>query len=214
MNRFNTSKLSLVSGLLFAVIIPTTAANVAHADRGDRPSWRSKLDQTTLSPAHPLTIAQTPLSTPQPTSSSQKIWGCRAESSTRIYVVDQLNDAENSFDVAIYEKSRGDEGDYIGTTQVNVTRKTPDLVGSGQTYNSTLEVNALGRTAAFAVRDSVAGQASGRCSVQWQMADSATRQQVRQCLALVARQSNTVPETARFGCTANPSSYIEELQRR
>jgi hypothetical protein len=166
-----------------------------------------------------VTQSPTPAISPSPATQpsngqSQQIWSCSASSRERTYVVDQLSLDINNFDMAIYETSRGDDGDYIGTTQVNVTQKAPELVGHGQTFNSTFEVNAFGRTVAFNVQDSVAGQASGRCDAQWQMADGKTRRLVRQCLALVARRLNGVPEVARFGCTSNPNSYIEELQRQ
>jgi hypothetical protein len=218
MSKVISSKLPLVLGLLFIPLASIATANAAHADRGHPFYWRSESGQTTSIAQSPLTSSTSPFLAAQPSiSQGQQIWGCRAEGTKRIYVVDQLNRDANSFDIAIYERSRKyneDNGKYIGTAQVNVTQKEPELVGRGQIYNSTLEVNAFGRTVAFHVRDSVDGQASGRCSVQWQMADSEMRRLVRQCLALVESKYNAVPEVARFGCTVHPSSYIEELQRQ
>ncbi len=222
MNKVISSRLPLVLGLLFIPLTSIATANAAHADRGHPLYWRSESGQTTLSIAQsPLTFSTSPFLAAQPSiSQGQQIWGCRAEGTKRIYVVDQLNRDANSFDMAVYERSRkyngdnGDDGKYIGTAQVNVTQKEPELVGRGQIYKSTLEVNAFGRNVTFHVRDSVDGQASGRCSVQWKMADSEMRRLVRQCLALVESKYNAVPEVARFGCTVHPSSYIEELQRQ
>jgi hypothetical protein len=222
MNKVISSRLPLVLGLLFIPLTSIANANAAHADRAHPLYWRSESRQTTLSIAQsPLTSSTLPFLAAQPSiSQGQQIWGCRAEGTKRIYVVDQLNRNANSFDMAIYERSRKSNGDnwdngkYIGTAQVNVTQKEPGLVGRGQIYNSTLEVNAFGRTVAFYVKDSVDGQASGRCSVEWQMADSETRRLVRQCLALVESKYNGVSEVARFRCTGDPSSYIEELQRQ
>lgn len=143
----------------------------------------------------------------------QRIWGCNASGGKRTYIVDQLSSNSDSFDMAIYN---GEESysNYLGTVQINVTQKGSDVVGSGQTSKSTVEVNALGRTPAFIVRDSVNGQASGRCSVQWEMADNQTRRLVRQCLAVAARKFGSLPEVARNGCTGDPGSYLEELKRQ
>lgn len=162
-----------------------------------------------------VSIAQS--SSPQTAiAQSRQIYGCHAESRERLYEVDQLSRDAKSFDMAIYQKKLANsiqDSDYIGTVQVNVTSKGSDLVGVSQTSNSKLTVNAFGRTVAFIVEDSVVGSASGRCDVAWQMADSKTRRLVRQCLALVARKYGSVPEVARFGCTGDPSAYIDEVRR-
>lgn len=160
-----------------------------------------------------ITTAQVPSPSAQP-SSSQLIWGCRAENETRIYEVDQLKRDEGSFDMAIYERRSGVEGRYIGTAQVNVSQKEPELIGSGETFNSTFTVAAFGRTVAFNVQDSVSGSASGQCAVQWRMADRETRRLVRQCLALAASIDGFAAALVEHACTNNPESYIEELQRR
>ena len=155
---------------------------------------------------------------PEPmTLQSQQIWGCGAENRQRRYVVDQLDRTADSFDMAIYEKNRGDEGDYIGTVEISVVpevselsgREVSGLSGRGETFDSTLEVNAFGPTVVFSVEDSSTGRASGRCSVQWQMADSDTRRLVRQCLALAARREEGISEVSRFGCTTNPDSSLD-----
>ncbi len=162
-----------------------------------------------------LSIAQLP--SPQIASvQRQPIWGCRADSGERRYVVDQLTSNANSFDMAIYERKqkmvdRTDGGDYIGTVQVDVISKDSALVGRGQTFNSTLQVGALGKTVAFTVEDSVAGSASGRCGVQWEMEDSKTRRLVRQCFALAGGESH-LAEVQRFGCTTDPSAYMEKIR--
>lgn len=160
----------------------------------------------------------------QPSSSqSQEIWGCNADGGERTYVVDQLNTNSDNFDMAIYNRVSinsdiyGEEAkNYVGTVQVNVTQKGSgvELIGRGQTSNSTVEVNAFGRTPAFSVRDSVNGQASGRCFVQWKMADNETRRLVRQCLAFGARKFGHLAEIQLNGCIGNPSSYLEELKRQ
>ena len=163
-----------------------------------------------------LSIAQLP--SPQIASvQRQPIWGCSADSGERRYVVDQLTLDANSFDMAIYERKQKmvdtrDGGDYIGTVQVNVISKDPTVIGRGQTFNSTLEVGALGRTVAFDVKDSVAGSASGRCYAQWQMEDSKTRKLVRQCFALAGGESN-LAEIQRFACTTHPSTYMDEIRK-
>lgn len=162
----------------------------------------------------PITIAQVPSTPSAQPSPSEQIWGCRAENGTRIYEVDQLKRNEDSFDMAIYERRSGVEDRYIGTAQVNVSQIEPELIGSGQTFASTFTVAAFGRTVAFNVQDSVSGSASGRCTVQWRMADRETRRLVRQCLALAASRDGNVVSVQEFGCTTDPESYIEELQRR
>ena len=162
-----------------------------------------------------LSIAQLP-SSQIASVQRQPIWGCSADSGERRYVVDQLTRDANSFDMAIYERKqkmvdRTDGGDYIGTVQVDVISKESAVIGRGQTFNSTLEVGALGRTVAFDVKDSVAGSASGRCYVQWQMEDSKTRRLVRQCFALAGGEVG-IAEVQRFGCTADPSNYMEKIR--
>jgi len=150
-----------------------------------------------------------------PVDQSRQIWGCGAENSKRRYVVDQLNRADNSFDIAIYQgtQGKGDDSDYSGTVRVDVTQKDPTLVGHGQTSNGTLNVAAFGRSTIFTVEDKIGGSASGRCFVQWQMADASTRRLVRQCLALATRKSGGLAEVERYACTADPRNYIEELKR-
>lgn len=146
-------------------------------------------------------------------SQGQRIWGCNASDGKRTYIVDQLSSNSDSFDMAIYN---GEESysNYVDTVQINVTQKGSDVVGRGQTPKSTVEVNALGRTPAFIVRDSVNGQASGRCSVQWKMADNQTRRLVRQCLAFAVRKSDSLAEAERNACIGDPDSYLEELKRQ
>jgi hypothetical protein len=155
------------------------------------------------------------------TSPSKTIWGCSAGNSKLQYVVDQLDRNANSFDLAIYKQYRADGvnseaqyANYIGTVQVNVVQKEPELLGNGSTYKSTFIVNAFGRTVNFTIRDSSSGEANGRCYVQWEMSDSKTRQMVRQCLALAARKYGGVAEVTRNGCIGDPSATIEEIQRR
>lgn len=190
--------------LLFTSTTPITTANVAQTEQGDRLYERSGFGQTALS------IAQSPSPTTQ-NSPSQQIFSCNASSRTRTYAVDQLIPQGKSFDIAIYEGTGENAAAYIGTVQANLIK---DQTYSAETFNSTLDIFALGRTPAFIVKDSINGQASGRCFVQWQMADSETRRLVRQCLALVARKYDSVPEVVRAGCTGSPGSYIEELQRQ
>lgn len=202
MNILFSSRLPTALVLLFTFTLPITTANVAHA-HGDRLYGRSGSDQTTLS------IAQSPSPTTQ-ISPSQQIFSCNASNGTRTYVVDQLTSKEKSFDIAIYEGRGDNAAAYIGTVQANLIK---DQTYSAQTFNSTLDVFALGRTPAFIVKDSINGQASGRCYVQWQMADNQTRRLVRQCLALAAHKYDSVPEVTRNACTTVPSSSIWELQR-
>lgn len=180
----------------------------------------SVISAYTLEKGLNVTVAQS--STPsisgslatQPSSSqSQQIWACNADGGERRYVVDQLNRNSDNFDMAIYN-GREEPGNYVGTVQVNVTQKDPEVIGRGQTSNSTVEVNTLGRTPAFTVRDSVNGQASGRCFVQWQMADNETRRLVRQCLAFAARKFVHLAEVSQNACIGHPSSYLEELKRQ
>lgn len=144
-------------------------------------------------------------------SQSQQIWGCSARNATRSYVVDQLNPNSNRFDMAIYAANRDDYSGYIGTVEITLSETEAAVVGIGETFNSTLKVNALGPTVAFGVNDSVTGQATGRCYVQWQMADDDTRHLVRQCFALYTRRYGSLPEVSRFGCTVDPASSIEDL---
>ncbi len=134
-----------------------------------------------------------------------QIWSCRAESSTRIYIVDQLDRNGPGFDMAIFSKDKGDDRDYLGT--IAITAQTnPDYTGKGITNNSNIEVNAFGRVPAFNISDSKAGTASGRCSVNWQMADGPTRRLVRQCLANASLvNAGNIPEVTRFGCTTDPA---------
>jgi len=115
--------------------------------------------------------------------------------------------------MAIYQGTKRDEADYLGTVRIAVTQKDPDLVGRGQTSGGTLNVSAFGRGTGFTVEDKVNGSASGRCSVQWKMADALTRRQVRQCLAFVVRKGGGIAEVERFGCTSDPKAYMEELKR-
>ncbi len=165
----------------------------------------------------PIATAQSPSANSTQPSLTQQIWSCRAENGTRIYVVDQLKRDEESFDMAVYEQTAADyeEADkYIETVQVNVSQTESELIGSGETSDSTVTVSAFVRTVAFNVQDSIAGSASGRCDVQWQMADRETRRLVRQCLALAASGGSNVASVERFACTGDPESYIEELQQR
>jgi hypothetical protein len=150
------------------------------------------LTATTITPA---------TAAPAPT----QIWSCRAESSTRIYIVDQLDRNGPGFDMAIFSKDKGDDRDYLGT--IAITAQTnPDYIGKGVTNNSNIEVNAFGRGPAFNISDSKAGTASGRCSVNWQMADDQTRRLVRQCLANASLAAGgNISEVARFACTNNPA---------
>jgi hypothetical protein len=150
------------------------------------------LTATTITPA---------IAAPTPT----QIWSCRAESSTRIYIVDQLDRNGPGFDMAIFSKDKGDDRDYLGT--IAITAQTnPDYIGKGVTNNSNIEVNAFGRGPAFNISDSKAGTASGRCNVNWQMADSQTRRLVRQCLASASQSSDgNIPEVTRFACTNDPA---------
>ena len=167
-----------------------------------------------VSTAQALTPTVSPSPVIQPSNvQSQQIWGCRAQNGTRTYVVDQLSRDANDFDMAIYV---GVEhvSTYIGTVPVNVIQKDPELIGRGQTFDSTFEVNAFGKTVAFTVQDSVVGQASGRCSVQWQMADKETRRLVRQCLALAAHRFRNLAAVEEYGCETDPSSALEELQNQ
>lgn len=166
-------------------------------------------------PVVSITPAPTPAVSPSPSTQPsngqiQQIAGCSALGGTRKYVVDQLIPRGNSFDIAIYQGSGDKYSDYIGTVQAN---RTQDGTYSTQTHNSKLEVFAFsGRTSDFTVKDSVSGEASGRCWVQWEMADSKTRQLVRQCLALIERKYGSPPEVARNGCIGNPSDYMAQEQ--
>jgi hypothetical protein len=146
-------------------------------------------------------------------SQDQHIYGCNASNGKQMYVVDQLSPTSDNFDVAIYN-GEDSYSNYVGTVQINVTQKGGDVVGRGQTSKSTIEVNALGRTPAFFVRDSVNGQASGRCYVQWEMANNQTRRLVRQCLAFAARKFGSLAEVQRNACIGAPGSYLEELKRQ
>lgn len=164
-----------------------------------------------------LVVAQEREAEPS-TTTSEPIWGCSAGNQSRRYVVDQLRLSADSFDIAIYtsNRGRGDDRDYIGTVKITLDAESTDssslyFAGRGETFNSSLEVSGLGRTVAFSVDDSVTGLASGRCSVQWQMADRGMRRLVRQCLALVARKDGGAAEVSRFGCTTAPESYMEEF---
>jgi hypothetical protein len=136
---------------------------------------------------------------------TNQIWSCRAESSTRIYIVDQLDRNGPGFDMAIFSKDKGDDRDYLGT--IAITAQTnPDYIGKGGTNNSNIEVNAFGRGPAFNISDSKAGTASGRCDVNWQMANSQTRRLVRQCLANASlANAGNITEVTRFGCTNDPA---------
>ncbi len=141
--------------------------------------------------------------------SSKQIWSCQAESATRKYVVDQLDRDGTGFDMAIFSQDKGDDRDYLGTIAITATKTSSEYIGKGLTNSSNIDVNAFGRTVAFSVNDSQAGLASGRCSVNWQMADDPTRRLVRQCLANASQASSgNIPEVARFACTTDPAKAI------
>lgn len=180
---------------------------------------RERLDATVAQPSTPSISGS--LATQPSSSQSQEIWGCNAGNGKQKYVVDQLNRNSDNFDMAIYNGVSNDiygeeAGNYVGTVQVNVTQKGSgvEVIGRGQTSNSTVEVNAFGRTPHFSVRDSVNGQASGRCYLQWQMADNETRRLVRECLAFAARKFRHLAQVSQTACIGNPSSYLEELKRQ
>jgi hypothetical protein len=215
MNKFISSKLLLGLGLLCLFSIALAAAKVTGVDRL---SWHNKSNQTNLSIAQssapkPSPSAQPSASAPAIADKNQQIWQCGAFGK-RSYVIDRLTLDSTSFDMAIYE---GDSvyGNYIGTIQVKVTDNNSGIIGHGQTANSTVEVGAMGRFPALSVKDSVAGHASGRCSVDWKLADGATRRLVRQCLAVVSGKGNdNTAEVARYGCETNPKQYMEEWKQR
>jgi hypothetical protein len=145
--------------------------------------------------------------------SSKQIWSCQAESATRKYVVDQLDRDGTGFDMAIFSKDKGDHRDYIGTTTITASQTNPEYIGKGAADSSNITVNAFGRTVAFNVNDSGAGSATGRCSVNWQMADGQTRRLVRQCLANAANQipDGNIAEVTRSACTNDPTKTIASL---
>jgi hypothetical protein len=213
MNKFISLKLLLGLGSL--CLFPVILAKVAGVDRLP---WHNKSNQTNLSIAQssapkPSTSAQPSASAPAIADKNQQIWQCGAFGK-RSYVIDRLTLNSTSFDMAIYE---GDSvyGNYIGTIQVKVTDNNSGIIGHGQTANSTIEVGAMGRFPALSVKDSVAGNASGRCSVDWKLADGATRRLVRQCLAVVSGKGNdSTAEVARYGCETNPKQYMEEWKQR
>jgi hypothetical protein len=157
------------------------------------------LMSTTLSP---VIAAPTP----------KQLWSCQADSSTRKYIVDQLDRDGTGFELAIFNKDKGDDRDYIGTITIAKAPGSAEYIGKGVTDSSTIDINAFGRTVNFSVIDSKAGTAAGKCRINWQMADSQTRRLVRQCLANTANQSpgGTIAEVTRFACTTDPA-YIPQV---
>jgi hypothetical protein len=146
---------------------------------------------------------------PPAVAAPKQIWSCQAESATRKYVVDQLDRDGTEFDLAIFSKDKSDDRDYLGTIVITAAKTNPEYIGKGVTDSSNVDVNAFGRTVAFNVNDSKAGTAAGRCSVNWQMADSRTRRSVRQCLANASKASGgNIPEVTRFACTTDPEKGV------
>jgi hypothetical protein len=142
-----------------------------------------------------------------------RIWSCQAENGTRKYMVDQINPNGTQFDLAIFSQNKGDERDYIGTITIEGSQTDTEYRGKGVTYNSTIDVVAFGRGPNFGITDSTTGSASGKCSINWQMADNQTRRLVRQCLASASQKfDGNISEVTRFACTNDPAKVIESLK--
>jgi len=153
--------------------------------------------------------AQAQTSTP---SSNKQIWRCFATSGSHKYIVDQLIIEDGKFDVAIYQGyTENFSGYYTGTVTINSTYENTELVGSGRTYDSTIKVQAFGRTPAFYVRDNMYGLAYGTCDVRWDMADSATRRLVRQCLAFAERKYGHTAVAIERGCSKDPKDMLQYM---
>ncbi|MBD2094058.1 hypothetical protein H6F90_02670 [Trichocoleus sp. FACHB-591] len=158
-------------------------------------------------------------SPPSPTvaNQDQTVWECRAEN-TSLYLVDQLNENSDEFDVAIYDNAgkedeaiTGNQGDYFGTVPIKITERAGQIEGSGRLGSRSINVTALGRTPAFSVEDSVAGQAIGRCFINTDVTSSENKELVRNCLNSVEKKLGSVPEVARFGCQTDPEGYVKKL---
>jgi hypothetical protein len=150
---------------------------------------------------------------PPAVAAPKQIWSCQAESATRKYVVDQIDRDGTEFDLAIFSKDKGDDRDYLGTIAITAGLTNTEYRGKGVTDNSTIDIFAFGRGPAFGVDDSKAGKATGKCSVNWQMADSRTRRSVRQCLANASKASGgNIAEVTRFGCTTDPAKGAAALK--
>jgi hypothetical protein len=162
---------------------------------------------TSMSIVTELANAQT-----SPPNSNKQIWSCSATSGSHTYIVDQLILDDETFDMAIYQGSTKNASGYTGTVTINSTFKNRELVGSGKTYDSTIEVQAFGRTPAFSLRDNMYGEASGTCYVRWDMADSATRKLVRQCLAFAERKYGGIAAVTERGCSNNPRAMIQDMR--
>lgn len=162
---------------------------------------------TSMSIVTEISYAQT-----SPPNSNKQIWGCNATSGSHTYIVDQLIPDSGSFDIAIYQGSSKKASSYTGTVTINSTFKNRELVGSGKTYDSTIEVQAFGRTPAFFLRDNMYGEASGLCYVRWDMADSATRKLVRQCLSIAEHKYGGIAGVTERGCTSDPKATIQDMQ--
>ena len=154
-------------------------------------------------------VAQAQTSTP---ISNKQIWSCSATSGSRTYIVDQLILEDGTFDMAVYQGSPQKASGYTGTVTINSTFKNRDLVGNGNTYDSTIEVQAFGRTPSFSVRDNMYGEASGTCYVRWDMADSDTRKLVRQCLASAKRKYGGIAAVNERGCSNDPRAMIQNMR--
>jgi hypothetical protein len=145
-----------------------------------------------------------------PPKLNPEIWICQAESLNRYYVASRLNREAKKFKLAIYE-GRGKK--LLGHVTIAVTANNPELVGVGQTANSTLNVRGFGRTVGFSVEDSLLGTANGKCSLRVDLAEKTTQVLIRRCLELATQKYGSIAEVTRVACTTNPTETIQELER-
>jgi len=190
------------------------AVSVAVLAGGTSPWWLDKVFPKPTSTSTP-TPSVTPTSTLSPSiDQGQRIWNCQAKNGNRVlYLVDQLDPNKDSFDLAIIENvNEYDQGAYFGTVSIQITDKSNGIVGSGRLGSRSIDVNALGRTPHFSVKDSVAGETENRCFINKGVKSPKEMERMRYCLSVVEKQNGNVSEVERFACESDPEKYIKELQ--
>jgi hypothetical protein len=173
------------------------AVSVAVLAGGTSPWWLDK-----VFPPKPIPTS-TPTQTSIPslsTDQGQTTWSCQAKSGKAkggnrvLYLVDQLNPNKDSFDLAIIENvDEYDQGHYFGTVSIHITQKSNEIEGSGLLGSRSINVNALGRTPRFSVKDSsVAGETENRCFINTSVKSPKEMERIRYCISVVTKQRGNV----------------------
>jgi hypothetical protein len=126
----------------YAIGAEVTATPLSAADLNTHP------EQLSFGAMDHSTIAKTPVVT------DQRVWTCRAESSDRIYLIENLRESDRMFTLNIYQTHEGHAPKrftLLAAIPIQVGEWTQELQFVVNEGTDQLRVNAFGRTPAFSV---------------------------------------------------------------